>query len=524
MLVGFWLKHADLRILHHDIAVRELEANPDRYLSTPIIVDERIDGAHVIYNASVRAAMAHPDVKFWLKRNTYRDFQLNNADLTGAQYHYQILNDIPEFHTEIVAKSPAAPVTPEMASKIRLLPTACSDRFSYFREQKIDWNWKRPIDVSFAGLVDYDGRGIEFWDGKLAEAEEAATTEGNGYLPGLHRRAAVKQLTRLHHLRVLIGMNRAMGPDVYRMSMMRSSISVSPWGLGEYAYRDYESILAGCLLVKPLSDHVQTFAPDIYQSGKYYIPCRPDFSDLTDVIENIMGNRDRAVEVARRAREDMLEATSPNRVYDYYLDLFRQALGDQVFQKAREWRFSSAPVLALEKGRMVAWRCDISRGPAPSCLVSTDATIVLTEDHSTSKTHDVRLFGDQSALTGLYRLRFAMRKRGRNRVRIQLHVDLKDQICLDVDLDMLLVESIEAKGDLFKIVHGPEFARVGDDWSIGTLAVQLTDLVETGLGLILYSCDEAGQLVYDGDGRIALEVAMLDLTRISMPSEHSQAL
>src|SRR5690242_10992024 len=71
ILVGFELKNPDLRIVHQDIAIAEIEQSPDGRLATPTIVDERVDGAQVINNVRVRSALAHSDVKFWLKRNTF---------------------------------------------------------------------------------------------------------------------------------------------------------------------------------------------------------------------------------------------------------------------------------------------------------------------------------------------------------------------------------------------------------------------------------------------------------------------
>jgi hypothetical protein len=305
--------------------------------------------------------MAHPDVKLWLKRNTFRDYRLNNTRFVAGRYHYRLLNEVPDFHVDVAERDVAKPVTEEMAKKIRLLPTVSIDRFQYFREQKIDWNQKRPTDVMFAGLVDYEVRSTDFWDDKFDIAANA-TNLGVEFLPDRHRRAAVLQLARLRHLRVLIGMNRSIQPDLYGPAMLRSSISVSPWGFGEYGYRDYESILAGCVMVKPLTDHVETFAPDIYQAGKYYVPCKPDFSDLPDVIERIMRDRTTAIELARGAREDMLQANTADRVFDYYRGLLLEALGEETVRRAKSVTNSpSGPLLSLRKGKAIPIRASSTK-------------------------------------------------------------------------------------------------------------------------------------------------------------------
>jgi hypothetical protein len=515
VLVDFDLKNPDLRLLHQDIAIGELERNPDQRLPTPTIVDERVDGAQIINNARVRSALAHPDVKFWLKRNTFRDYRLNNGSFLAGRYHYRLLNEIPEFHIDVREDPSEMTITEEMASKIRLLPTASIDKFAYFREQKIDWRDKRPIDVMFAGLVDYEVRGSDFWDGKYAEAQ-AATITGVESLPDLHRRAAVQQLTRIRHLRVLIGQNRALQEDIYRLAMLRSSISVSPWGFGEYGYRDYESILSGCVLVKPATDYVETFAPDIYQSDKYYIPCRPDFADLPEIIERIMSDRERAIEIARRAREDMLAANSPIRVHAYYSRLFRQALGENSVEPVLDDVTYRAPVLGLEQGRIFPTRAEISHRPLAIPSLGVKTVIELTEDQSTRNSHDIRLVKDDPTPAGLYRLRFAARKRGRKRMAVHIHQAWQDGVWLSIDLDAAEVEHVKVTGSLFNAVYGPELAMTADEWVVGTLVVHLTEIVNSGLFLVLYGADERSSTGYDGDGRTALDIAVLDLSRVDM--------
>jgi hypothetical protein len=303
----------DLRIVELDAAIAELGRSTNGRFNTPIIIDEENDGAEVGDSVATRSMLAHPDVKFWLKQNSFRDVALNNRGFATTQFHTDILNGIPEFHVELPAHECSMPVSNEMASKIRVIPLAGVNDFKSLYQQEIDWSKARRIDVIFAGWVDYPASYL------FHEVTRVLATR--------HRRAAIEQLARLRGLRVLLGINKMMELESYRAAMRDSWIAISPWGHGEFAFRDYEAILAGCVMVKPITDHVTTFAPDIYQSGKYYLPCKPDFSDLPQVIESIMTNKAHAINLARQAREDMLTANSPERIYDFYFDVFCQALG-----------------------------------------------------------------------------------------------------------------------------------------------------------------------------------------------------
>ncbi len=325
--VGFNLPDADLRVLHHDMGVAELLTSGNSRLRTPVIIYERADSAVVVNSPKVRGLMAHSDVKLWLKRNTYRDYQLNNQPFLKGRLHFRQLNELPRFHVRPTeGEPPSALVTEEMASKVRMLPIVPIELMARFREAPVNWTRKRQIDVAFAGTVDYEVRGNDFWDGEY-ETALAATVGGFDAIIDEHRREAMRQLVELKHLRIFIGTNRAIRPDMYLEALLRSSISVSPWGLGEYGYRDYEAMLAGSILIKPNSDHIRTFAPDIYQSWKYYAPCLADFSDLADVVREVLSNRDRSVEVARAARDALLAENTPDKIFEYFLGLFNEALG-----------------------------------------------------------------------------------------------------------------------------------------------------------------------------------------------------
>ena len=53
---------------------------------------------------------------------------------------------------------------------------------------------------------------------------------------------------------------------------------VSPFGIGEFSGKDYEIIMAGAVLIKPMADHLEAY-PNIYRSD-IAIGTKVDFSDL----------------------------------------------------------------------------------------------------------------------------------------------------------------------------------------------------------------------------------------------------
>jgi hypothetical protein len=100
--------------------------------------------------------------------------------------------------------------------------------------------------------------------------------------------------------------DRRVPRDEYYREMLSSRICVSPFGYGEICWRDYESILCKCLLVKPDMGHAET-NPDIFQPYKTYVPVKWDFSDLEEKCRYYLtneGERERIVSAAYQVLDD----------------------------------------------------------------------------------------------------------------------------------------------------------------------------------------------------------------------------
>lgn len=107
-------------------------------------------------------------------------------------------------------------------------------------------------------------------------------------------------------LKPLQGEYRVLLPDQrvdqkqYYQEMRSSRICISPFGYGEFCWRDFEAVLMGCMLVKPEVSHLRT-EPNIFIPGETYVPVRWDFSDLLDVCKYYTGNEEARISIAKRA-------------------------------------------------------------------------------------------------------------------------------------------------------------------------------------------------------------------------------
>ena len=101
--------------------------------------------------------------------------------------------------------------------------------------------------------------------------------------------------TLFNLLRKLDNSNSIIGGKVnkkeYLNELSLSKLSISPFGFGEICYRDFESILNKCLLLKPNMSHLETY-PDFFKERITYIPLNWDLEDTILTIEKCLQDFD----------------------------------------------------------------------------------------------------------------------------------------------------------------------------------------------------------------------------------------
>ena len=75
--------------------------------------------------------------------------------------------------------------------------------------------------------------------------------------------------------------------EQFYLEMAECVASFSPFGWGEVCFRDFESLLAGCVVIKPDCGHFETY-PDMYRAGETYASVRWDGSDLVAVVRQVL--------------------------------------------------------------------------------------------------------------------------------------------------------------------------------------------------------------------------------------------
>jgi len=69
--------------------------------------------------------------------------------------------------------------------------------------------------------------------------------------------------------------------------LRHAKVCFSPFGYGEVCWRDYEAIMAGAVLLKPDTGHIET-QPDIFRPWETYVPLRWDLTDLNATMRRLL--------------------------------------------------------------------------------------------------------------------------------------------------------------------------------------------------------------------------------------------
>ena len=288
----FTKNNAEILLIHSRLYPEYIENKQ------PKIIVERADSS-ILYHKHVREAISRDDVLSIIKTTTLRDEKLHNSDVYSGRYHCKLLNEYANLGEN---EKQNIKISHDNLKKIKcLIPTSIQDRFLSYKNLP---SCKKEYDVMFVGNICYDG-----------------ISKPN--ILNWHRNIVVKKLNELkskYNVFLYAEKNGKITLDqkTYQDVLNKSKICLSPWGMGEWNYRDFQSMYAKTVLIKPNSNHVFCYPIDIFENGKRYIPCSPDFCDLEQKIEMVLSNYKNIYETLEDNKNKLIESWNINKLtYDF---------------------------------------------------------------------------------------------------------------------------------------------------------------------------------------------------------------
>ena len=113
----------------------------------------------------------------------------------------------------------------------------------------------------------------------------------------------------------------------YMIKLKDSKICLSPFGMGELCFRDFESVLTGTIMLRPDQSNLIT-SPNIYVEGETYVGCKLDWSDVEEKIDYILTNFDELNEKINYNIQKMLKEEYTYEKFGlHYYEIFRDLEG-----------------------------------------------------------------------------------------------------------------------------------------------------------------------------------------------------
>lgn len=247
---------ADAHVVHSAIPGFESVIEPLLAGDAPVAILERIDGGQL--TGAVRKYLSHPNLVVVIKNTVYEDIRKYNSSCWRG-HEWACRQAMGETGTE--------PMLPERKwiSEADYAKLKVGFSFAAYEHMRplVESPYSggdRPYLLNFAGTVDYgpDMPWLNWHRQRCVEAIRA--------IPGNHFCEVGRPLSR----------------EEYWDSLRKSIFCVSPWGLGEPCWRDFEGVLCGCVVIKPDTKYMNTYPRAFYRYS--IVSCRPDFSDLAQCV------------------------------------------------------------------------------------------------------------------------------------------------------------------------------------------------------------------------------------------------
>ena len=108
----------------------------------------------------------------------------------------------------------------------------------------------------------------------------------------------------------------------YIQTLYNSKVAISPFGMGELCFRDFECMQFGTIIIKPSMSMVNTI-PNIYESNDTYLSVMYDWSNLNETVDYVLSNFDTLNErINHNIREKFIKEYDYQKLCLYYYNIF----------------------------------------------------------------------------------------------------------------------------------------------------------------------------------------------------------
>jgi len=224
---------------------------------------------------------------------------MHAGPLINGRQHFTELNRVHKLFP--AAETNMSPIDPKLFRKVYCILPHLKRFISKMESVEPVPLHDRVIDVSFLGTINYGA--------------------GYGQLITQNRQLLIDTLQRMSPALRTFTSRRKLGYDAYLANITNSKMFVSPYGWGEFSHKDFEVALLGGVLIKPLCGNFKCY-PNIYEPDVTCVSCALDYSDLEEIVTNLLREPERMSLLARNMRkrvDDFMVAENQTRAFRSFL-------------------------------------------------------------------------------------------------------------------------------------------------------------------------------------------------------------
>lgn len=207
------------------------------------------------------------------------------------------------------------------------------------REDKISHDVKRYDDIVLSGynLGYYHPHYLQFANHEVKKEHDVFAVyqadHKENYDFGIrndlyysrHRKRSLDELDRLDGTYNVVS-NRLL-PEDYNIALSKSKCAVSPFGMGEICFRDFETWNMGCILIKPFMHNVITY-PNPYIDRETYFACNNNWDDLNEIIDVVLSlNNNDVKDINSNVRKTIIDMYSPQNFVTHFYNILANLNG-----------------------------------------------------------------------------------------------------------------------------------------------------------------------------------------------------
>lgn len=240
-----------------------------------------------------------PFVKKYIKKQLYKDQEVYFKNLYGGRYYtdfYHNRFNVKDYQNYIQTK-----LNRKFIQKVTLgWNIGVAQIFDYSKYSRFDY-WKEYLKFKYFNKKNFE-MALNFNNNNYNKTDIVCLMNKN-----FKRETVAYQRKKLHQFIDKSKFknciyNQRFNKKDYLKILKNSKVSLGSYGWGEVCYREFEAIRCGASFITADMSNIDTW-PNIYKKNETYLPYSLDFSDITDVINEILNNHKLREKLIKNSQE-----------------------------------------------------------------------------------------------------------------------------------------------------------------------------------------------------------------------------